>query len=84
MRTIIGAVLLIGLVAAGCASPERIAEGARRHSDAAEVARMQGDHNRAFNEQGAANRQWAKACDRAHVVYGANSHAALAYCSYPR
>jgi hypothetical protein len=80
MRTIVAVALLFGLGVLGCASPEQIAEGARRHSVAAATARANGDYNRAAAEHRAAIRQWAKACERAQIVYGSSSY--LSYCNY--
>lgn len=65
MRHITWVLLALSLGAGGCASPERIAEGARRHEIAADQARMYGDYGRAAREQSAADKQWQKAHERA-------------------
>jgi hypothetical protein len=71
MRRTISALLLSALsISAACASPERIAENARSHEQAAAIARSQGDWRRADSEQRAADKQWSKAHARATGVYG--------------
>ena len=51
----------LALSIAGCASPQRIEEGAMRHEAAARAANERGDYERAVTEQEAADKQYRKA-----------------------
>jgi uncharacterized lipoprotein YmbA len=58
--------MLIGgaLLAAGCASPQKIEYGAMRHEQQAREAASQGNYARAASEQEAAQKQYRKAATR--------------------
>lgn len=58
--------LLLGGLAAGCASPERIRESGYRHLQEASRLEARGDYARAAREREAANKQFRKAEARAY------------------
>lgn len=69
MRAIFVAVVL-SLVGVGCASSTEIREGAYQHLSKAQALEARGDYARAAKERAAADKQFAKARQRAYQEAG--------------
>jgi hypothetical protein len=65
MKRII-AIACFAAAAGACASSAEIRQGAYEHQSAANAARARGDYYMAAHEQAAANKQFAKANQRAY------------------
>jgi len=68
MKRII-AIACFAAAAGACASPAQIRQGAYEHQYKANAARAQGDYYTAAQQQAAANKQFAKANERANAEY---------------